>query len=109
WIDPPVDFSKGPDAFGDEHEVWLAGGSVIKVAYPDFFGLRVVFREDESSKCLPSEYFERWVLHNELFGDDIEVIGVIDTTGGVRTVLKQQAIRGGPATEGEIEGFFIGN
>lgn len=109
WIDAPVDLFTQPDAYGDEHEVWFAGDRVVKLAYPDFFGLRVVHRSDEDQRCNPCEYFERWLLHNELFGDDVEIPGAFDTVDGVRLVLVQRAIQGSPATEAEIRSFFVGN
>jgi hypothetical protein len=55
WLDAPIDLHALPDAHGDEHEVWFAGEYVIKLAYPDFFGLRVVYRSDESQQCNPCE------------------------------------------------------
>ena len=109
WIDAPVDLSTQPDAYGDEHEVWFNSETIIKLTYPDFFGLRVVYRTDEDKRCNPCEYFERWVLHNDLFGDDVEVLGAFETTKGMRTVLSQKAIQGNPATEEEIRFFFKGN
>ncbi len=70
-----MDLSEEPFAIGSEHEVWHVGDKVIKLTYPDFFGLKVVYRGDEDHRCSPCEYFERWVLHNELFGDDVEILG----------------------------------
>ena len=109
WIDAPIDLSSKPDAYGDEHEVWFCGDYVVKLTYPDFFGLRVVYRSDESRKCNPCEYFERWVLHNEVFGDDVTILGAFDTLDGIRTVLLQPAVEGSPASDSEIQAFFSGN
>ena len=109
WVDPPVDLSKEPDARGDEHEVWFVGERVFKLAHPDFFGLRVVYRSDEDQRCLPCEYFERWVLHNEIFGDAVDLPGAVNSLEGVRIVLSQQAIEGMPAAVEKIEEFFLGN
>ena len=58
WLDAPVDLFTQPDAHGDEHEVWFAGEHVVKLTYPNFFGLRVVHRTDESQQCNPCEYFD---------------------------------------------------
>ena len=109
WLNCPVDLFTQPDAHGDEHEVWFAGEFVVKLAYPNFFGLRVVYRSDESQQCNPCEYFERWVLHNEFFGDDVDILGAFDTVDGIRVVLIQRAIKGNPASIQEIEAFFRGN
>ena len=111
---------------GDEHEVRLptpsasirldqedlgAWGdpSVVKITYPGLFGLRVVYRQDESRHCTPLEYFERWQLHCEMFGDDAEFLGVVKTSEGLRTVIRQKLIEGEPASDEEIDQFFRGN
>ncbi len=109
WIDNPVDLFSQPDAYGDEHEVWFTDEYVVKLTHPDFFGLRVDYRSDEDQRCTPCEYFERWVLHNELFGDDVVVAGAFDTTEAIRTVLVQKAIEGHPSSNQEIGSFFKDN
>ena len=106
WIDSPADLSSEPFAVGSEHEVWFWRDKVIKLTHPNFFGLRVVYREGEDERCSPYEYFERWHLHNELFGDDVEILGVVKTLEGLRTAIIQQSIEGKNATEGEISAFF---
>ncbi|MES2996151.1 MAG: hypothetical protein V4733_05005 [Verrucomicrobiota bacterium] len=98
-----------PAEHGDEHEVWFEKESVIKLTYPDFFGLRVVYREDEDKKCLPCEYFERWVLHNEIFGDNVAIPCAFETAKGLRVALVQKAIKGVPAELEEIRKFFLDN
>lgn len=104
-IDSPADLFSEPSAVGSEHEVWIWHDRVIKLTHPNFFGLRVVYR-DGQNKCPPYEYFDRWHLHNELFGDDVEVLGVVNTLDGPRTAIIQQTIRGKNATEIEIAEFF---
>ncbi|MGK0188345.1 MAG: hypothetical protein ACI9R3_004137 [Verrucomicrobiales bacterium] len=107
---------------GDEHKVWFPGAiasregfeyfepSVIKVTHPDQFGLRVVYRQDEDPRCLPLEYFERWMLHCELFGDVAEFVAAYETDEGkLCTIVKQQLIKGEPPELDEIESFFLGN
>jgi hypothetical protein len=109
WSIAPAGIFTHPDAYGDEHEVWFFDEVVVKITYPNFFGLRVIYRSDEDSRCLPCEYFERWVLHNELFGDDVHILGAFSTPEGPRTVLAQKAIQGNPATDAEIRAFFQEN
>ncbi len=126
WIDSPIESARTPDGEGDEHQVWFieefrklhypdrveiwsALNRVVKLTHPDFFGLRVVYRQDEDQKCLPCEYFERWVLHNEIFGDDVEILGVVDSPHGLRVAISQQAILGSPASLEMIQGFFLDN
>jgi hypothetical protein len=109
WSSGPAGPLTQPDAFGDEHEVWFLDEEVVKVTYPDFFGIRVINRHDEDNRCLPCEYFERWVLHNELFGDDVSIVGAFETLEGIRTILLQKAIKGSPTSEPRIKQFFVGN
>jgi hypothetical protein len=109
WMDYPEGVFLEPDAEGDEHQVWFADGAVIKLTHPNFFGLKVVYRQDEGPKCLPCEYFERWTLHNEIFGDDVAIVGAFDTPDGIRAVLVQRAIEGEPTAVEKIEGFFKDN
>jgi hypothetical protein len=66
----------------------------------------VVHRNDEEPAASPIEYLERWAWHNELFGDSVEFIGVLDTAKGLRLIISQPAIEGRPASEEEIDTFF---
>jgi hypothetical protein len=48
-------------------------------------------------------------LHNEVLGDDVNVLGAVKTLKGIRTLLIQRAVKGGPASEDEIQAFFVDN
>ncbi|HSP44043.1 MAG TPA: hypothetical protein VLO11_14310, partial [Luteolibacter sp.] len=106
WMDLPGCCDAKPDAFGDEHEVWFVGERVYKLAYPNFYGLRVIYRPDGDPRCLPHEYFERWNLHNGIFGDQVEIVGAVDFTDGIRLVMVQEAVAGSPAEPAQIQTFF---
>jgi len=80
--------------------------AVLKATWPDFFGLLVVHRPSEEHKASPIAYLERWLLHNELFGDDVRFLGVLVTDAGLRLLIQQPAIAGTPATDEEIQRFF---
>jgi hypothetical protein len=54
----------------------------------------------------PIAYLERWLLHNELFGDDVRFLGALATDSGLRLLIQQPAIAGTPATDEEIQSFF---
>lgn len=109
WVDFPASCKRSPDANGDEHEVWFENEWVIKLTFSDFYGLKVVYRLDGDQRSLPSEYFQRWNLHNEIFGDDVELLGAVKTADGPRIVMKQKAISGTPASIEQIQEFFTGN
>jgi len=69
----------------------------------------VIHRHDEDAKASPVAYLERWHLHNELFGDRVEFLGVLETDGQMRLLIRQPAIVGIPATVEQIEAFFSNN
>ena len=108
---PPEALSRPPDDEGNEHEVWFRpdSASFLKVTWPDFFGLLVVHRPDEEERASPIAYLERWQWHNELFGDGVCFVGVLEEAGKLRMVIRQPAIAGVPATVGQIEEFFTRN
>ncbi|BDS05558.1 hypothetical protein NT6N_05980 [Oceaniferula spumae] len=65
-----------------------------------------VHRHDEEPQASPIDYLERWMLHNELFGDSVEFVGALDTVAGLRMVIRQPAIKGQPASDEQIHQFF---
>lgn len=71
--------------------------------------MRVVHRNDEDPKASPIAYLDRWRLHNELFGDKVEFLGVLETDDRMRLLIRQPAITGIPATLAQIEAFFTTN
>lgn len=104
----PVTPERPCDDEGNEHQVWFIDerDSYLKATWPNFFGKLVVFRQDESSDASPIQYLERWSLHNEIFGDDVTFLGVVDTLDGMRLIIEQPAIAGVPADERQIRDFF---
>lgn len=66
----------------------------------------VMYRVDEEDRASPIAYLERWQLHNELFGDSVEFLGVLEDKGVLRMVIQQKAIEGKPATLHQINDFF---
>lgn len=105
---PPLELNRAPDDEGNEHQVWFQPHSqrYLKATWPDFFGLLVIHRPNEEHKASPIAYLERWVLHNELFGDDVRFIGVLADHANLRLLIEQPAIAGTPATDEEIQRFF---
>jgi hypothetical protein len=107
----PPELSRTPDEEGNEHQVWFDSAShcYLKATWPDFFGMRVVHRNDEDPKASPVAYLERWCLHNELFGDRVEFLGALETDGRMRLLIRQPAVTGVPATLDQIDAFFTTN
>ncbi|MEO0416319.1 MAG: hypothetical protein AAF226_15340, partial [Verrucomicrobiota bacterium] len=78
----------------------------LKATHPNNFGKLVVYRQGEECDASPIQYLERWHLHNVMFGDDIEFLGVVDSPAGMRMMIEQPAIAGFPADEIQIRSFF---
>lgn len=102
---------RSPDDEGNEHQVWFDEASRFfwKLTWPDFFGLKVLYRQDEDERCSPIEYLERWHWHNECFGDQVEFWGVCRVNEGIRLAIRQPAIEGTPMDVPEIAAFFTSN
>ena len=105
----PPELSRPPDDEGNEHQVWYRPEEArfLKATWPEHFGMLVIYRHDEDPQASPIAYLERWHLHNQLFGDDVEFLGALDTPDGLRMLISQPAIEGKPATSQEIDHFFI--
>ncbi len=103
--------SRAPDDEGNEHQVWFQPetDTYLKVTWPYFFGMLVIYRQDEEEQASPIAYLERWHLHNELFGDRVRFLGALEADGRLRLIIQQQAIEGEPATLEQINDFFTGN
>lgn len=104
----PDDLSRPPDDEGNEHQVWFHAESetYLKATWPDFFGLLVIHRPHEEPKASPIAYLERWHLHNEVFGDQVMLLGALQTDSGLRLLIRQTAIAGIPASDEQIRRFF---
>lgn len=97
---PSVPFPKNTDAKGTEHVVRFRGARVEKHQHSDGWvaalnqaGMLTV------AKATPIEYLRRLHLQNELFGDDIQVVGL---TRQNRFATSQPTLRGSEPTENDI-------
>ena len=86
WFLPtaPAELNLPPSDEGNEYQVWFreAYGTFLKATWPDFFGLRVVYRPDEESRASPIGYLERWHLRNAFFADLLRFLGFVATPEG---------------------------
>ena len=55
----------------------------------------------------PLEYLDRLRLANELFGDDLQLLGVLDAGPGMQIVTSQPTIRGEPPEPVQIAEFML--
>ncbi len=94
---------------GAEHEVFFDPSRqlAIKVTRSGAFGHSVV---GPGLSALPSEYFSRWIFHNQLFGDSVQLLGALKSEGGFQLVISQVWIASDlecpTASELEIAGYF---
>lgn len=93
------------DAKGTEHSVRFRGAVVEKQQHSDGWAPWL----DEAGmlgirKALPTEYLRRLEIQNDLFGDDIQVIGL---TQAGRFVTVQPTLRGGEPGENEIRDVLL--
>lgn len=59
-----------------------------------------------SRGALPLEYLDRLQLANELFGDDIQLLGIIEGPAGMQVVTSQPTVCGEPPLQEEIAAYF---
>ena len=116
----PFEFLSPAWTGGEEHLVWHdeTGDRYIKLTKANAFGLTVAaewFIDDERDEAelkpalrgaMPSEYLDRLLLQNEIFGDEVELLGIIDKRQALHVVTSQPTIRGGAASPEEISDFM---
>jgi hypothetical protein len=106
-IRPPTDFpflDRSPDGYGDEHEAWFDAVSNLwfKATYPNRFGLAWSKEDSATARA----YLTRLVLQNRYFGDDIELVALINVDQRLRILTSQPHIAGEPAPYSEIQAWF---
>jgi peptide/nickel transport system ATP-binding protein len=95
-----------PDDMGSEHRVYAdqAGKRVFKITNTNRCGMGV--HDGATTAALASEYFDRWRLHNAIFGDNVEFEGVMKTPAGICLVISQHMVVGTPPTRTQIADFM---
>ena len=97
---PAVPYLTTIDAQGTEHRVRFRGAVVEKHQKSDgYVPIITEGRKIGVAPASPWEYLRRLELQNELFGDDIRIIGL---TRGNRFATTQPTLKGGEPTEIEI-------
>lgn len=88
------------DARGTEHRVRFRGRRVEKHQHSSGWTPQLTLQGKlKLDNALPSEYLRRLELQNQLFGDDIQIIG---RTSGNRFASTQPTLKGGEPSENEI-------
>jgi hypothetical protein len=101
---PILEFPRKPDAKGTEHTVRFRGRLVEKHQHSDgWVPMLTPVGKIGITHATPTEYLRRLELQNELFGDEIRIVGL---TRGRRFAIHQPALRGGEPSEVEIRGVL---
>ncbi len=97
-------FQRPPDGYGEEHQAWYDEPSNrwFKATYPNRFGL--AWGRDGSATA--GEYLSRLCWQNEFFGDDVELVALINCGGKLRVLTSQSHIKGEPAPYSAIQQWF---
>ena len=97
-------FKRAPDGHGDEHEAWFdeASNRWFKATYHNKFGL--AWGRLDSATC--REYLTRLLLQNRYFGDDIQLVALVNCGNRLRIVTSKPHIKGGPASYDPIVNWF---
>jgi hypothetical protein len=96
------------DARGGEHVVRYdeRSGRFFKATRPETqMGYGIAY----GSFCqgaTPSEYLDRLVIHNRIFGDDVRLERIVPVGGKLSIITSQPAIKGRDAVQAEIDGLM---
>jgi hypothetical protein len=109
----PLNFTGPEREGGREHDVTLdeSTGRWIKFTKPSCSGYTVSWQEDGAPylhNALPLDYLQRLLWQNEIFGDDIHLIGLWQQQPHQwRIVTSQPGLQGARATLDDLSAAFI--
>jgi oligopeptide/dipeptide ABC transporter ATP-binding protein len=95
-----------PEELGAEHRIYFdsARQCAIKLTNTGQAGMTYCFGEPVAAT--PFEYLRRWQMHNELFGDQVWLEGIVDTASGPCLAIGQPWIEGGVPEAADIAGLM---
>jgi hypothetical protein len=100
-------------AGGEEHRIATPGdrSRYWKATHPGRCGFTVICGEEtggepELTNALPLEYFERLLLQNNIFSDDVRLEGIALENRKLVLVTSQRAILGSDVTAEEMTAFM---
>ncbi len=109
----PLDFPAPERQGGREHDVTLhePSGRWVKYTKPSASGYTVSWREDGAPflhHALPLDYLQRLLWQNEVFGDDIQLVGLWSSSPHQPCIVTSQpGLQGSRATLDELSAAFL--
>jgi hypothetical protein len=104
---------------GLEHRIWYdpEANRVVKITLPGQYGRCARLNPRATPDQLPDqvlrlgpatplEYLDRMALHNDLFGDDVHVLGVVQDGDWFCLVISQPFLRGPRPSAERVESFL---
>ena len=81
----------------------------FKFTKPNQAGYCVEVVEDDviMLPATPLQYLDRWRTHNSIFRDDVELVGILQTTEGPRIVVTHADVPGEQPSWGQIDEMFL--
>jgi hypothetical protein len=81
-------------------------GLVYKLTHSGAFGRTVRTISRGLAPATPLEYFDRWRIHNDLFSNLTQVVGVFDSAGCPQILVVQKALQGEIPTSEDVDAFM---
>ena len=83
-----------PGEMGAEHRVFLDADRCCAVKITNTGKCGMTYRNAEPASAIPHEYLMRWILQNQIFGDDAWLEGVVRAPSGICLAVGQKWIPG---------------
>ncbi len=93
---------------GEEHRICRGHDLYRKATYAGHYGFTVIAATGGPTltHALPGEYFERLLLANRHFEDDVRLLGISRESEGLVVFTSQPTVVGVPTTREEMTGYF---
>lgn len=93
---------------GEEHRICRGHLRYQKATHAGRYGFTVIPHNGQPTltNALPSEYLNRLLVSNRIFGDDVQLTGVTREAGGLVVLTTQPTIVGETATTEEMIAYF---
>ena len=105
----PADTLQCPVALGAEHRVFFDEKRRLAIKATNTGCCGMAYPNGEPAPALPSEYLQRWIWQNSLFGDCAEFEGVLENPAGLCLIVSQPWITGDVPPDEAIQAYLAAN